>query len=200
MAVGLLGDRQAELARALADRRLVECADREHRVGELGLSQREEEIRLILCRIERRAAAGSWPRRVVALDAGVVAGGDERRRRARRPCSASVANFRSPLQCTQGMGVRPPTYSPDEIRDDLLVELPLEVDDVVRDADAGGDTPRVVQVVDRAARPEADLSLPLVVQLHRQADHLVALAREERGGDRGVDAAGHGYDDAHRVV
>ena len=73
----------------------------------------------------------------------------------------------------------------------------LEVDDVVGDADAGGDAPRVVQVVDRAAGPEADLSLALVIQLHREADHLVALLRQERSGHRGVDAAGHGYDDAH---
>ena len=52
VAVGLFGDRQAELARVLADRRLVERADREHRVRELRLVQREEEVRLILRRID----------------------------------------------------------------------------------------------------------------------------------------------------
>ncbi len=84
-----------------------------------------------------------------------------------------------------------------EVRDHLIGELALEIDDVVRDTDAGGDTPRVVQIVDRAAGAEAHLSLALVIQLHREPDHLVALAREKRGRDRGVDAAGHGYDDTH---
>ena len=48
VAVGLLGDGEIELARERADSRLVERADREERVRELILRQREEEIRLIL--------------------------------------------------------------------------------------------------------------------------------------------------------
>ena len=50
----------------------------------------------------------------------------------------------------------------------------------------------------RAAGAEArSRPLALVVELHRQADHLVPLLREERRRDRRVDAAGHRYDDAH---
>ena len=67
VAVGLLGDGEAELARERADRRLVERADREQRVRELLLRQREEEIRLILRRIdaalEQVRPAGLAPRR-----------------------------------------------------------------------------------------------------------------------------------------
>ena len=37
----------------------------------------------------------------------------------------------------------------------------------------------------------------VVVQLHRQADDLVPLAREQRRGHGGIDAAGHGDDDTH---
>ena len=85
------------------------------------------------------------------------------------------------------MGVRPLAYSLHEIRDHLIGELALEVDDVVRDADARGDTPRVVQVVDGAAGAEprrlAGRALRLVVELHRQPDDLMALAGEQRGGD-----------------
>src|SRR6476469_10260083 len=58
----------------------------------------------------------------------------------------------------------------DEVRDYLLAELLLEVDDVVGDADGGGDPPRVVQVVDRAAAAERRLPLGLIVELHRQTD------------------------------
>ena len=98
--------------------------------------------------------------------------------------------------------MRPAAYSLHEVRDDGLGELLLEVDDVVRDADARGDAAGVVQVVDRAARPEARAALAGSrgagrYELHREADHLVPLAREQRGGHRRVDAAGHGYDDTH---
>src|SRR5213075_1255103 len=79
----------------------------------------------------------------------------------------------------------------------LLVELPLEVDDVVRDVDGGRHAPRVVQIVDRAAATERGLSLALVVQLHRQPDDVVPLLLEQGRGDRRVDAARHGYDDSH---
>ena len=51
VAVRLLGDRQPELARLLADGRLVEVADREHRVRQLRLVEREQEVRLILRRV-----------------------------------------------------------------------------------------------------------------------------------------------------
>jgi len=44
-------------------------------------------------------------------------------------------NLRSLLQWAQGSGVRPAAYSLTS-RDDLLVELLLEVDDVVGDVDA----------------------------------------------------------------
>ena len=58
--------------------------------------------------------------------------------------------------------------------------------------------PRVVQIVERAAAAEADVCpLALVVELHRQTDDVVALLGEQRRGDRRVDAARHGDDDAH---
>jgi hypothetical protein len=41
------------------------------------------------------------------------------------------------------------------------------------------DAARIVQIVERAAAAEPDLSLLLVVELHGQADDLVPVAREE---------------------
>jgi hypothetical protein len=77
----------------------------------------------------------------------------------------------------------------DEVRDDVLFERPLEIDDVMRNADRGGDAARVIQVVERAAAAERDLAVRLIVQLHRQPDDVVPLAREKRGGHRAVHTA-----------
>src|SRR5207244_4399558 len=60
--------------------------------------------------------------------------------------------------------------------------------------------PRVVQIVDRAAAAERGLSLGLIVELHRQADDVVALLGEERRSHRRIDAARHRDYDAHLVV
>ena len=72
-----------------------------------------------------------------------------------------------------------------EVRDDLLVELALEVHDVVRNTDGGGDAPSVVQVVERAAAAESvpGTPVPLVVELHRDANRLDAVRRNEGGRD-----------------
>ena len=71
----------------------------------------------------------------------------------------------------------------DEVGDHLFLELAFTVDQVVGDSDRCRDPARVVQIVERTARAEACLPLPLVVQLHRQANDLVALLREKRSGD-----------------
>ena len=59
VAVRLVGDGEAEPRRMRADGGLVERADREQRVRELLLRQREEEVRLILGGDRRRASAGT---------------------------------------------------------------------------------------------------------------------------------------------
>ena len=86
---------------------------------------------------------------------------------------------------------------PDEVGDDRLFEPPLEVQDVVRDADDVRDTPRIVQVVEGTAAPEGMLALPLIVELHREADDLVSLLGQQSRGDRRVHAARHRNDDTH---
>src|SRR5262245_63345425 len=85
-----------------------------------------------------------------------------------------------------------------EVRDQSLAKLALEIDNVVRKADEGGDAPRIVKIVERAAAPPCLLAAALIVELHRQTDNLMTLLGEQGRGDRGVDASRHGYDDAHR--
>ena len=55
---------------------------------------------------------------------------------------------------------------------------------------------RVVDVLARAAGALAVGRGAVVVELQRHADDVVALGLEQRGRHRGVDAAGHGDDDA----
>ena len=90
---------------------------------------------------------------------------------------------------------------PHEVRHDGLVELPLEIDDVVGDAQLAGDAAGIVQIVDRAAGAETHLAIGVrsgvIVQLHREADDLVPLTSEQCGGDRRIDAAGHGDNYTH---
>src|SRR5262249_11822539 len=85
----------------------------------------------------------------------------------------------------------------DEVRDDLRIELPLEIQNVVRDADCRRNAPRVVQVVERAAAAERRLAVALVVQLHRQTDDVVALLGEQRRSHGRIDSTRHRDDNAH---
>ena len=124
----------------------------------------------------------------VAIDARVVPGGDRLRAEAlragreRRELQVAVAVDARNRRPARGVLL-------DEVRHDVLAELALEVDDVVGDAEARGDAACVVEVVDGAAAAETRLTAALIVQLHRQADDLVACLRHQRGGHRRVDSA-----------
>ena len=166
--------------------------------GELRLRQREEEVRLVLRPDRRRASGGTRRSRPRRLDAGVMARSRRTRRRAPRRASTSVANFRSPLQCTHGIGVRPAAYSRTKFEMTVLVELPLEVDDVVGDADA-----RRRRAARRAGRrscssvPKRTSPSLLIVSCIDRPITSWPCSRQQRRGDRGIDAAGHGDDDSH---
>ena len=123
LAVRLVGDRQAERARVLAHLGLVEVADREARARSCAWVEREQEVRLILGRDRAPRCSRYRPVGVVELDAGVVAGGDDLGAEARARGRRSVANFRSLLQCAQGIGVRPAAYSRTKFAMTVLVEL-----------------------------------------------------------------------------
>ena len=79
------------------------------------------------------------------------------------------------------------------------VELALEVHDVERDVELGGDPPRIVGRIERAAALlELGVRVGHVVEAHPDADDLVALPMEQRRGDRRVDPARHrDQDPAH---
>ena len=87
----------------------------------------------------------------------------------------------------------------DEVRDDVIAELLFEIHDVVRDAKPRRDAPRIVQIVDRAAAPEADVASALIVELHRQTDDVMPGLRHQRCSHGRIDTAGHRYDYSHRT-
>ena len=80
--------------------------------------------------------------------------------------------------------------------DHLLAELRLVIEHVMGDAEPGGDVARVVDVLAGAAGALAVGRRAVVIELHRHADDVVAVARQQRRGDARIDAARHRDDDA----
>src|SRR5450759_3299112 len=76
-----------------------------------------------------------------------------------------------------------------------FLEAALVVEHVMRNADALGNAARIIDVLPGAAGALAVGGGAVVVELQRDADHVIALGLEQRGGHRGIDAAGHGDDD-----
>src|SRR5262249_29983030 len=83
-----------------------------------------------------------------------------------------------------------------EAIDDRLLEALLVVEDIMRNADPRGDRPGVVDVAAGAARALAMASRAMIVELERNADHIIAGIGYKRRGDRGIDATRHGDDHA----
>ncbi len=86
-----------------------------------------------------------------------------------------------------------------EAVDHRLAEALLVVEDIVRDAEGLGDAAGVVDVLAGAAGAFAVGGRAVIVKLQGDADHVVAGLLEEAGDDRGIDATGHGDDDAGPV-
>src|SRR6185312_6206214 len=82
-----------------------------------------------------------------------------------------------------------------EVLDHIAAERGLEVEDVVRDADAFAHAARVVDRIERAARAVGHV-VAVAEELHRRPDHLVALLGERGRGDGRVDTARHGREHA----
>ena len=144
------------------------------------LRQGEEEVRLVL------GVVHAAPEQVLpaggTFDARIVAGGDEwgvesagtveQRRKLQVPVALDARD--------RGAGSQVVAH---EVGHDVFIELPLEVHDVVRDVEQGRHAPRIAEIVERAAASERRLAVALVVELHRQPDHVVAFGGQQRRGD-----------------
>ena len=80
--------------------------------------------------------------------------------------------------------------------DHLLEKALLVVEHIMGDVEPRGDVPGVVDILPGAARALAMCRFAVVVKLHRDADHVIALGGEQRRRDRRIDPARHRDDDA----
>ncbi len=163
-------------------------------MGELLLREREKEVRLVLGGVDAAQQPPSAGR-LLPGDAGVVTGGHGvRPERGGAVAQLGELQFAVAVRARQG---RPPgQILVHEVGDHRLLEPPFQVDDVMRDAERRRHAACVVQIVEGAAGSEGGPPLGLVVELHRQANHVPALLLEQGGGHRGVDASRHRDDDA----
>ena len=83
-----------------------------------------------------------------------------------------------------------------ELVDHAGAEAAFIVEHIMGDAEPVADGLGIVDVLPGAAAARALHRLAMIVELERDADHLGAGARGERGDDAAVDAARHGDDDA----
>ena len=146
---------QAGLPRQVAYLRLCEPADGQQRPRQLLLPQPEEDVGLILARVN--AAPQRPPAAVVIAaavgmgdNARVVAGGDEIRV---QHCGAPHQKVELDAVVAGDAGVRraPAPVLLDEVADDVLAELAPRVHHVVRNPDGPADAPRILDVLYGAA-------------------------------------------------
>ena len=80
-----------------------------------------------------------------------------------------------------------------EVVNNVGLELPLHVEDVVGNAQAVADDTGVVHVVHGAAAPVVvgQVGLVQAVELHGDAHHIITLPLQKQGGHRGIYAAAH---------
>ena len=77
-----------------------------------------------------------------------------------------------------------------------LAEAAFVIEHVMGNADAVCHAAGIVNVRARAARAGAAHGLAVIVQLKRDADHIIALFFQEGRDDRGINAARHRHHDA----
>ena len=182
-----------KLARQLARFRLGAVAERETQQIELRARGGEQEIALVALglagAIERAAAAGQRAR------SDVMAGRQHLGAEIARSLE-QVAELDRLVAFDTGHRRLAGHVALGEAVDHRLLEAALIVEHVMRNADALGDRAGVVDIAAGAAGALAVGRRAVVVKLQRDADDIVAGVGQQRGGDRGIDAARHRDDDA----
>ena len=191
LAVRLVGGDEAQLGGDGAHLRLGHLAHRKAQESELCRRCGEEKITLIA----RVFGAGMQFGAVRAFDtADIMAGGE--RVGAHLPGRHQQVGEFHPLVAADARHRRfAARIGIGEIGDHFLAEAGLVIEDVMRNAQRGGDAPGVMDVLPGTASTLARRRAG--IKLHGHAHRLVPGARDQRGGDRGVDAARHGNHYSH---
>src|SRR5690606_30237349 len=139
-----------------------------------------EEVALVLVRIEATTEANVPVG--IHLRACVVASGDQV---GAEPASAAqqVRDLRVRVAADARVGSPARGVLTDEVVDHVRGELRLHVEDVVGDSERTGDTAGIHDAVQSAARLAGGVRIRVAEGLHRDADDVVALLDEQRGGD-----------------
>jgi hypothetical protein len=160
---------------------------------ELFLLEAEEEVGLVFFGVdglEEGGASGG-----VALDAGVVAGGDVGGAEG-AGFGEEVAEFEFFVADDAGVGGASGAVFAGEVVDDHAFEFTGFIDDVMGDAEGVGDAAGVGDGLGAAAFVFGAGDAVLGPDFHGDADDVIALFFEEVGGDGGVDASAHAEEDA----
>src|SRR3984957_7456749 len=193
LAVLLVGDRQTEMPRQFARLRLGAVAERKAKQIELRPRRAEQKITLIalgLTRAIKRAAAARQ-----RAGGHVMAGGQHLGAELARGLE-QVAEF-DRLIALHALHRRLAGHiARGETVDHRFLEAAFVIEHVMRNAEAGGYGTGIMDVAAGAAGALAVGRCALIVELERDADHVIAGLRQQRRRDRGIDAARHGDDNA----
>ena len=193
LAVGLLGIRQAKFARQFAHPRLRHASQREPQARELRARGGEQEIALVAIRVGRPVKRSSAAPVVAADD--IMAG--------RQQIGAEIVGGVEQIgefHVLIAGDARHRSFARDigsgERLDHLLAKALLVIEHIMGNAEPRRDVARIVNILSRAARALAVRRFAVVIELHRDADHVVAFGGEQRRRDRRIDPARHRDDDA----
>ena len=177
-------DAESQLARELARLFLGELADGEEHPPYDGAVYSPEEVALVL-----RAVA---PAMQLAIHRARVMPSGDVPRVERVGLAQEVAELREGIAAHARDRRATGGVLAHEIADDVAAECALEVEHVVRNADARAHAARVIYGVERAAGTIGDI-VAVAEELHRSADDVVPLPREHGCRHGGVDPSGHRY-------
>ena len=188
LAVGLFRDLERELAGDVARLRLGQVAERETDEVELLGRGGEEEIALVARKIRRSEQAA--PAIVEAAGRNIVPGRERRgaefarRREQVGELDRLVAGDAGDRRLARHIALGEPI-------DDRGAEAILVVEHIVRNTEPLRDAAGIMDVLARAAGARPVRGLAMIVELHRHADDVIALALQHSGDDRGIDPARH---------
>ena len=192
----LVGDREAEAPREVSRFRLGQLAEGKTQEVELCLRGGVEEVALVAvtlaCAIERTARRGRSGRDIVAGRHGIGAEVPGR--------FQEVGELDVLIAADAGDRRLARDVSVGERRDDLFAETAFVVEHVMRDPELRRDGSCVVDVAPGAAGSLARGrgGRAGVVELQRDPDDVVAVARQQGCHDGGIHAARHRDDDPRR--
>jgi hypothetical protein len=193
LAICLFGIRQAKFTRQFAHARLWHGSERKPQSRELRARGREQEITLVAIRVGGPVKGSPAPPVVAAHD--IMAGRQEIGAEVVRGVE-EIGEF----QVLIAGDARDRSFASDigsgERLDHLLAKALLVVEHVVGNVEPRCDVPGVMDILPGAARALPVRHLAMVVELHRDADNVIAVGRQQRRRDRRVDAARHRDDDA----